>query len=87
MVGVALRPLPVAEKGSKALFEITSKRQYIYVQRIATVFQTGRYHPPARRAAVSNLRKQFDKEINLMTENNCTKFILFLILKIQQSHC
>ena len=35
LVGVALRPPPVADKGSKALSEITSKRQYIYVQRIA----------------------------------------------------
>jgi hypothetical protein len=46
-VGVALRPPPVAEKGSKALSEITSKRQCIYAQRIATIFQTGGYHPPA----------------------------------------
>ena len=38
--GVALRPPPVAERGSKALSEIRSKRKYIYVQRIATVFQT-----------------------------------------------
>ena len=38
---VALRPPPVADKGSKALSEITSKRQYIYVQSIATIFQTG----------------------------------------------
>ena len=37
----------MADKGSKALSEITSKRQYIYVQRIATIFQTGGYHPPA----------------------------------------
>ena len=44
---VALRPPPVADKGSKALSEITSKRQYIYVQRIATIFQTGGYYPPA----------------------------------------
>ena len=36
LVGVALRPPPVADKGSKALSEITSKR---YVQRIATIFQ------------------------------------------------
>ena len=46
-VGVALRPPPVADKGSKALSEITSKRQCIYAQRIATIFQTGGYHPPA----------------------------------------
>jgi len=41
-----LRPLPVADKGSNALSEITSKRKYIYVRRIATIFQTGRraYH-------------------------------------------
>ena len=38
---VALRPPPVADKGSKALSEIMSKRQHIYVQRIATIFQTG----------------------------------------------
>ena len=38
--GVALRPPPVAERGSKALSEIRSKRKHIYVQRIATVFQT-----------------------------------------------
>lgn len=43
-----LRPPPVADKGSKALFEIMSKRQYIYVQRIATIFQTGGYYPPLR---------------------------------------
>jgi len=30
----------VAERGSKALSEIRSKRKHIYVQRIATVFQT-----------------------------------------------
>ena len=41
LVGVALGPPPVAEKGSKALSEITSKRRHIYVQRIATIFQTG----------------------------------------------
>lgn len=46
LVGVALRPPPVADKGSKALSEIMSKRQYIYVQRIATIFQTGGYYPP-----------------------------------------
>jgi hypothetical protein len=38
---VALRPPPVADKGSKALSEIMSKRQHIYVQRIATIFQMG----------------------------------------------
>ena len=38
---VALRPPPVAEKGSKALSEIRSIRQYIYAQRKATIFQTG----------------------------------------------
>ena len=38
--GVALRPPPVAERGSKALSEIRNKRKHIYVQRIATVFQT-----------------------------------------------
>ena len=37
---VALRPPPVTEKGSKALSEIRNKRKHIYVQRIATVFQT-----------------------------------------------
>ena len=31
----------MADKGSKALSEIMSKRQHIYVQRIATIFQTG----------------------------------------------
>ena len=45
-VGVALRPPPVAEKGSKALSEITSKRRHIYVQRIATIFQTGEHGSP-----------------------------------------
>ena len=39
LVGVALRPPPVADKGSKALSEIMSKRQHIYVQRIATIFR------------------------------------------------
>jgi len=46
-VGVALRPPPVAEKGSIALSEITSKRQCIYAQRIATIFQTGVHWTPA----------------------------------------
>ena len=45
-VGVALRPPPVAEKGSIALSEITSKRQCIYAQRIATIFQTGVHWKP-----------------------------------------
>ena len=35
-----MRPPPVAERRSKALSEIRSKRKHIYVQRIATVFQT-----------------------------------------------
>jgi len=43
---VALRPPPVADKGSKALSEIMSKRQHIYVQRIATIFQTGELGSP-----------------------------------------
>jgi len=38
--GVALRPPPVAEKRSKALSEIRIKRKHMYVQRIATAFQT-----------------------------------------------
>ena len=38
--GVALRPPPVADKGSKALSEIRSIRQCIYAQRNATIFQT-----------------------------------------------
>ena len=42
----ALRPPPVTEKGSKALSEITSKRKHIYVQRIATIFQTGEHGSP-----------------------------------------
>jgi hypothetical protein len=46
LVGVALRPPPVADKGSKALSEIMSKRQHIYVQRIATIFQTGEQGSP-----------------------------------------
>ena len=46
-VGVALRPPPVADKGSIALSEITSKRKCIYAQRIATIFQTGGHYPPA----------------------------------------
>ena len=43
---VALRPPPVAEKGSNALSEITSNRKHIYVQRIATIFQTGERSSP-----------------------------------------
>ena len=43
---VALRPPPVAEKGSNALSEITSNRKHIYVQRIATIFQTGEQGSP-----------------------------------------
>ena len=38
---VALRPPPVAEKGSKALSEIRSIRKCIHAQRKATIFQTG----------------------------------------------
>ena len=45
---VALRPPPVADKGSKALSEITSNRKHIYVQRIATIFQTGEHGSPLR---------------------------------------
>ena len=40
------RPLPVADKGSNALSEITSKRKHIYVQRIAIIFQTGVHWAP-----------------------------------------
>ena len=40
-VGVTLRLPPVADKGSKVLSELMSKSQHIYVQRIATIFQTG----------------------------------------------
>ena len=43
---VALRPPPVADKGSKALSEITSNRQCFYAQRIATIFQTGEHGSP-----------------------------------------
>jgi len=43
---VALRPPPVADKGSNALSEITSNRKHIYVQRIATIFQTGEHDSP-----------------------------------------
>ena len=44
-VGVALRPPPEADKGSKVLPEIMSKRKHIYMQRIATIFQTGELGP------------------------------------------
>ena len=50
----ALRPPPVADKGSKALSEITSKRKHIYVQRIATIFQTGGHYPPLQ-VGVNNM--------------------------------
>ena len=43
---IALRPPPVADKGSNALSEITSNRKHIYVQRIATIFQTGENDSP-----------------------------------------
>ena len=43
---VALRPPPVADKGSNALSEITSNRKHIYVQRIATIFQTAERDSP-----------------------------------------
>ena len=43
---VALRPPPVADKVSNALSEITSNRKHIYVQRIATIFQTGERDSP-----------------------------------------
>ena len=43
---VALRPPLVADKGSNALSEITSNRKHIYVQRIATIFQTGERGSP-----------------------------------------
>ena len=42
-----MRPPPVADKGSKALSEIMSNRKHIYVQRIATIFQTGVHWAPA----------------------------------------
>ena len=38
--GCSLATAAGAERGSKALSEIRSKRKHIYVQRIATVFQT-----------------------------------------------
>ena len=41
-VGVVLQPPPVAEKGSKALSEITSNRQCIYAQRIADYISDGK---------------------------------------------
>ena len=56
---VALRPPPVAEKGSKALSEITSKRQCIYVQRIATIFQTGEHGSPLQITHYFHLLKTF----------------------------
>ena len=43
---VALRPPPVEKKGNNALSEITSNRKHIYVQRIATIFQTGERGSP-----------------------------------------
>ena len=66
LVGVALRPPPVAEKGSKALSEITSKRWHIYVQRIATIFQTGGHWPPA-----SNSTKYAENVILEMPQMYC----------------
>ena len=45
---VALRPPPVAGKGSKALSEIRSIRKCVHAQRNATIFQTGGYYPPLR---------------------------------------
>ena len=45
-VGVTLRLPPVADKGSKVLSKITSKRQCIYAQRVATIFQTGVHWTP-----------------------------------------
>jgi len=37
-IRVVLRPPPVAEKGSIALFEITSIRKCVYAQRDTTIF-------------------------------------------------
>ena len=62
---VALRPPPVADKGSKALSEITSKRQYIYVQRIATIFQTGEHGSPLQSGY------KFVLQIDYLPDHNC----------------
>ncbi len=40
---VVLRPPPVTDKGSKVLSEIRSIRKWIYIQRNATIFQTGKH--------------------------------------------
>ena len=57
-IRVVLRPPPVAEKGSIALFEITSIRKCVYAQRDTTIFQTGQ--PPfPYKVIISNILFMF----------------------------
>ena len=65
---VALRPPPVADKGSKALPEITSNRKYIYVQRIATIFQTGEHGSPLQTTHCFHYIKSYVFEQNVSSK-------------------
>ena len=57
-IRVVLRPPPVTEKGSIALFEITSIRKCVYAQRDTTIFQTGQ--PPfPYKVIISNILFMF----------------------------
>ena len=61
-IRVVLRPPPVAEKGSIALFEITSIRKCVYAQRDTTIFQTGQ--PPfPYKVIISNILFMFKTEV------------------------
>ena len=66
---VALRPPPVADKGSNALSEITSNRKHIYVQRIATIFQTGEHGSPLHLNNNFNTNKNSREDIALHFAN------------------
>ena len=66
---VALRPPPVADKGSNALSEITSNRKHIYVQRIATIFQTGEHGSPLHLNNNFNTNKNNREDIALHFAN------------------
>ena len=55
----------MADEGSKALSETTSKRQYIYVQRIATIFQTGEHGSPLQSGY------KFVLQTDYLPDHNC----------------
>ena len=65
---VALRPPPVADKGSNALSERTSNRKHMYVQRIATIFQTGERGSPLQNCGnfhIKTYKNQADRLLKI----------------------